>query len=137
MDDDGEYVEDMEDNEGGGGNMEMDNPEEDEDMFCEDDNNESKRSAIEFEIEKMLSKTNKEIFEEDLEVPDTVQKSRRFMKRKKEYTETYMTEASKKRRKSKQNRFKGSQRHYRCPNKYPRPESKGPSKNYKSSSHTS
>ena len=92
MDDDGEYVEDMEDNEGGGGNMEMDNPEEDEDMFCEDDNNESKRSAIEFEIEKMLSKTNKEIFEEDLEVPDTVQKSRRFMKRKKEYTETYVTD---------------------------------------------
>ena len=74
--------------------VDMDEIDEIEDMFCEDsDTKESAiRNDLEFEIETFLSKSNKELFEEGLEVPKHVQKSRRYIAREKEYTENFVDE---------------------------------------------
>ena len=75
-------------------NVDMEEIDEIEDMFCDDsDTMESaSRKDLEFEIATFLSKSNKELFEEGLDVPKHVQNSRRYMVREKEYTETYVDE---------------------------------------------
>ena len=66
----------------------------DEDMFSEEELTEEEvsRREKELEIERVLKMSDKQLFEENNHIPEVVQKSRKFLERKSEYTERYIEE---------------------------------------------
>ena len=63
----------------------------DEDMFA-DDTHDQRRSKYEFELARVLAKTDEELFEGGLQVSKRISKSRKYMERKTKFTEKYVEE---------------------------------------------
>ena len=58
-----------------------------DDMMEFEDNKSDKRSAVEFVVKRYMEKTDQELFESDMEVPEVVTKSGKYKKRRQKYIE--------------------------------------------------
>ena len=66
--------------------MTDDNHPNDVEMNCDEDSDTISRTEYELEVVKILSKSDSELFEDELDVSDQVRKSRRYIERKRKYT---------------------------------------------------
>ena len=62
-----------------------------EDMFA-DSTHDQRRSEYEFELARVLAKTDQELFEDGLKVSEQIFKSRKYTERKTKFTEKYVEE---------------------------------------------
>ena len=70
--------------------MTDDNHPNDVEMNCDEDSDTISRTEYELEVVKILSKSDSELFEDELDVSDQVRRSNRYIERKRKYTERYV-----------------------------------------------